>query len=277
MSITLGEFDEMPEYFSLGTGVEKIKFGDLIKIGRHTLLCGDGTERAMLAALFGEHIPVLMVTDPPYGVNFKVRDRKEPATVLAQSATLEDLRVRNDHRASWSRAFYLSGAKVAYVWHAATATDVCMQAMRDGDYEPRQVIIWVKNRAALSRSAYHWRHESSIYAVRFGETANWKGDRKQNTIWEADIPKPSERIHPTQKPTSLYTRPILNHTDEGDVVYDPFAGSGVIFAAAQETGRVALGVEIEPAFCEKIMARMEREYRLKPKVIANVFAIGGNS
>lgn len=254
--------------------MEKIKFGDLIKIGRHTLLCGDSSERAMLAPLFEDWFPVLMVTDPPYGVNFKVRDRKEPSTVLAQEATLEELRIRNDHRASWSRAFYLSQARIAYIWHASTATDVALQAVRDGDYEPRQMIIWAKNRATLSRSAYHWHHESAVYAVRFGETANWKGDRKQTTLWEAEVPLAKDRIHPTQKPIELYTKPILNHTDEGDMVYDPFAGSGVIFAAAQETGRVALGVEIEPLFCEKIIARMESHYRVKARTLGNVFAIG---
>jgi DNA modification methylase len=253
--------------------MDKIKFGDLIKIGKHTLLCGDSTERAMLAPLFGDWQPLLMVTDPPFGVNFKVRDRKEPSTVLAQASTLEDLRIRNDHRASWSKAFHLSQARIAYVWHASSATDVAFQAVRDGDYEPRQAIIWVKNRATLSRSAYHWSHEQAIYAVRFGETANWKGDRKQRTVWQAEVPLLKDRIHPTQKPIELYTRPILNHTEEGDVVYDPFAGSGVIFAAAQETGRVALGVEIEPHFCGKIIERMEQKYRLKAKVVGNVFAI----
>lgn len=252
----------------------QIKFGDLIKIGNHTLLCGDASERAMLASLFGDRLPVLMITDPPYGVNFKVRDRKEPSTVIAKGNTLEDLRIRNDHRVSWSRAFYLSQARIAYVWYAATATDVAIQAMRDGDYEPRQVIIWAKNRATLSRAAYHWKHESCVYAVRFGSTANWKGDRKQVTVWQAEVPLLKDRIHPTQKPIELYTRPILNHTDAGDVVYDPFAGSGVIFAAAQETGRIALGVEIEPHFCGKIIERLEQKYRLKAKVVGNVFAIG---
>jgi DNA modification methylase len=252
----------------------QIKFGDLIKIGNHTLICGDASERAMLAPLFGDRLPVLMVTDPPYGVNFKVRDRQEPSTVIAKGNSLEDLRIRNDHRASWARAFYLSQARIAYVWHAATATDVAIQAMRDGDYEPRQVIIWAKNRATLSRAAYHWKHESCVYAVRFGATANWKGDRKQVTVWQAEVPSAKLRIHPTQKPIELYTRPILSHTDQGDVVYDPFAGSGVMLAAAQETGRVALAVEIEPLFCEKIAARMKFDYGLEAQVLGNVFAIG---
>ncbi|HET9237085.1 MAG TPA: DNA methyltransferase [Oligoflexus sp.] len=80
----------------------------------------------------------------------------------------------------------------------------------------------------------------------------------------------------TQKPIEICTSPILNHTDEGDVIYDPFADSGVIFAALQETGCVALGVEIEPLFCEKFIARLENHYRLKAKVVGKVFAIGGN-
>jgi DNA modification methylase len=148
---------------------------------------------------------------------------------------------------------------------------VALQAIRDGDYEPRQIIVWAKNRATLIRAAYHWRHESCVYAVRFGETANWKGDRKQATLWEAEIPPAKDRIHPTQKPIELYIRPILNHTERGDVIYDPFAGSGVIFAAAQEAGPEAFGVEIEPLFCEKIVARKESRYQLKPKFIGNVF------
>jgi len=229
---------------------QQIRFDDLIKIGQHTLLCGDASERAMLTSLFGNRQQVLMVIDPPYGVNFKVRDRREPATALAQASTPEDLRIRNHHRASWSKAFSLSQARIAYVWHAATATDVAFQAVRDGDFEPRQSIIWSKNRATLSRSAYHWAHEQCIYAVRFGQTANWKGDRKQRTVWPADTPLQKERIHPTQKPIEIYTRPILNHTDVGDVVYDPFAGSGVILVAAQVTGLISLVVEIETAFIE---------------------------
>lgn len=128
-------------------------------------------------------------------------------------------------------------------------------------------------RYRLLRSGNSRKHESCVYAVRFGETANWKGDRKQTTLWEAEIPPAKDRIHPTQKPIELYIRPILNHTERWDVIYDPFAGSGVIFAAAQEAGREAFGVEIEPLFCDKIIARMENQYSLKAKLIGNVFAL----
>jgi DNA modification methylase len=250
-----------------------VKFGDVIKIGPHTLLCGDATEKSMVAQLLGDAIPQLMITDPPYGVKLQVRDRHKANSARVGDNELEDLRVRNDHRANWSKAFYLSRARIAYVWHAATATDVAFQAFRDGDYEPRQAVVWVKNRAALSRAAYHWKHESAIYGVRQFETAHWKGDRKQTTVWEAEVPPAVERIHPTQKPLLLYTKPIENHTDKGDIIYDPFAGSGTIFAAAQETGRIAKAVEIEPAFCQRIMDRMKDQYGLSSKIIGNVFTI----
>jgi DNA modification methylase len=136
----------------------KVNFGDVVRIGNHWLLCGDSTEAPMVKAFLSEE-PRLMVSDPPYGVNYQVRDRKH-ASGRSISADLEDIKIRNDHRTNWSKAFYLSRAQVAYIWHSSTAIDVAIAAVRDGDYQPRQSIIWLKNKHTLSRSAYHWRHES---------------------------------------------------------------------------------------------------------------------
>lgn len=146
-----------------------------------------------------------------------------------------------------------------------------MQALRDGMYNVRQSIIWAKNRMTLSRSAYHWSHESCLYAVRAGETANWQGDRKQRTLWNEPVPEPKERIHPTQKAIGLYLRPINNHTDPKEYVYDPFAGSGVVFAACEETGRRALGIEIDIEYCSRILQRFEDVSRKKTKFVKNIF------
>ncbi|RYZ90031.1 MAG: site-specific DNA-methyltransferase [Proteobacteria bacterium] len=247
-----------------------VNFGDKFQIGRHTLLCGDSTEKAMVSALLEGKEPVLMITDPPYGVKFTVRNRHDAGAKASPAESLEQIRVRNDHRTNWSKSFLLSKARIAYIWHPSSASDMATQAIRDAGYDPRQSIIWLKNRAILSRSAYHWRHESSIYAVKEGETANWKGDRKQTTVWEANVPTPKDRIHPTQKPVCLYTKPIENHTDAGDLIFDPFAGSGTIFAAAEETGREALGIELDQALCEKIIERM-RGLGLETKLIGNIF------
>lgn len=239
-----------------------VKFGDIWQIGKHKLLCGDASEKVMVDELMDGKLPVLMVTDPPYGVNYTTFSRKKANRELNDNdkkKSLEEIKIRNDHRASWSKVFLLSNAQIAYVWHPSSVPDVCMQALRDGMYQVRQSIIWAKNRPALSRSAYHWQHESCLYAVRLGETANWKGDRKQRTLWNEPTPEPKDRIHPTQKPVGLYIRPINNHTDPDDLVYDPFAGSGVVFSACQETGRTGIGVEIEPAYCQKIIKKWQEK------------------
>ncbi len=249
----------------------KVEFGDIIKIGNHRLMCGDSTEEAMVEMFLSDERPRLMVTDPPYGVNFTVRNRKKPQGKVIDGR-LEDIRIRNDHRTNWAKSFFLSQAQIAYVWHSSTAIDVALQAVRDGGYEPRQSIVWLKNRMALSRSAYHWRHETAIYGVRCGATANWLGDRKQTTVWQEDIPEPKSRIHPTQKPIEIYTRPIKNHTTEGEIVYDPFVGSGSLFVAAEHTGRIGYGVEFEEKYCERLITRLEDELKVKSEKIVNIFS-----
>ena len=200
-----------------------------------------------------------------------MRDRKKPHTETKVSDNLQDIRIRNDHRTNWAATFQLSNAQIAYVWHPSTAPDVSIQALRDGNYQPRQTIVWLKNRATLSRAAYHWKHEACIYAVRVGENANWLGDRKQHTVWEANSVEPKHRIHPTQKPIELYLKPIEHHTEKKELVYDPFAGSGVVFSACEELGRTAYGIDLEPHYCEKILERFERETGKTPKLEGNIF------
>ncbi|NRA63473.1 MAG: site-specific DNA-methyltransferase [Pseudobacteriovorax sp.] len=249
----------------------KVKFGDIIKLGEHYLLCGDSSQGAMVSKFLKDVEPRLMITDPPYGVNYQVRDRKKPGNKENVDQDLEEIRIRNDHRTNWSQTFYHAKAQIAYVWYPSTCPDVAIQALRDGMYEPRQTIIWNKNRATLSRSAYHWKHESCLYGVRVGNNANWKGGRKQHTVWDVKGVEPKERIHPTQKPLELYTLPIVNHTDPGEIVYDPFAGSGVIFEACQKSGRIGYGVDLEPAYCRKIVKRIQDQFDIEAEVIGNVF------
>lgn len=254
--------------------MKKVKFGDIWKLGsKHYLMCGDSSEKAMVDAFLGDLVPRLMVTDPPYGVNYTTFDRKKGKRASERDAdkALEEIRIRNDHRTNWSAVFANSKAQIAYVWFPSTVPDVSMQALRDGMYQPRQTIFWLKNRATLSRSAYHWKHESCLYGVRIGEQANWQADRKQTTVWEEKSVEPKKRIHPTQKPVELYTRPIINHTFKNEVVYDPFAGSGVVFIAAEKTGRKAYGIDLEPAYCEKILSRFESETGKKVEFVKNLF------
>ena len=248
-----------------------VKFGDIFKLGDHYLLCGDSSQPAMTKRFLKDVDPRLMVTDPPYGVKYQVRDRKNPENKESINLDLEDIRIRNDHRTNWSASFFNSKAQIAYVWYPSTCPDVAIQALRDGMYEPRQTLIWLKNKATLSRSAYHWKHESCLYGVRVGNNANWFGGRKQHSVWEVKGVESKERIHPTQKPLELYTIPILNHTEPGETVYDPFAGSGVIFSACQKTARIGYGVDLEPSYLKKIIKRFEDEFGIKAEKLSNVF------
>jgi DNA modification methylase len=131
-------------------------------------------------------------------------------------------------------------------------------------FELRQQIIWLKTVAAMSRSAYHWKHEPCWYAVRKGSTARWHGGHDQTTVWEAASPKhimggsqEEKYDHPTQKPVSLYERAIENHTVPGDAVYEPFCGSGTAIIASERLNRTALSLEIEPRFVDVSIERWQ--------------------
>ena len=108
----------------------------------------------------------------------------------------------------------------------------------------RAQIIWAKDRFALSRGHYHWQHEPCWYAVR--KTAHWNGDRSQRTLWQIAAREDQGHGHGTQKPIECMRRPILNHTKRGDLVYDPFLGSGTTLAAAETTQRTCYGLELDP-------------------------------
>ncbi len=124
-------------------------------------------------------------------------------------------------------------------------------------FRTRAQIVWDKGRLIISRGHYHWRHEACWYAVRKGATAGWTGDRKQTTVWQA-AHRRSETGHATQKPILCMERPILNHSNCGDAVYDPFVGSGTTIMACEANGRVALAIELEPSYCAMAIERWEK-------------------
>lgn len=146
--------------------------GELIVLGRHRLLCGDATVDTDVARLLDGTVPVLMVTDPPYGVQYDPawRHRVDPTQRTAVGA------VPNDDRADWTAAMRLFPGEVAYVWHAALRAGTVATALDAAGFAIRSQIIWVKQHFALSRGHYHWAHEPAWYAVRTGATAHWQGE-----------------------------------------------------------------------------------------------------
>ncbi len=145
---------------------------------------------------------------------------------------------------------------MAYVWHAGPRAHHVAVSIEETGFDIRAQIVWAKHRHVISRGAYHVKHEPCWYAVRKGNNANWKGDRKQSTLWTVEHQK-SDTGHGTQKPVEVMRRPILNHTAKGDEVYDPFLGSGTTMIAAETTGRVCYGIEISPAYVDVIVKRWQ--------------------
>jgi DNA modification methylase len=225
------------------------RVGDLWICGQHRLLCGDATSAEVVRSLLGEAKPALMVTDPPYGVDYDPNWR-ERAGLGRQRQTGT---VANDQQVDWSAAYGLFPGDVAYVWHAGVHAAEVAAGLESAGFRVRSQIIWAKQHFALSRGDYHWQHEPCWYAVREGKSANWCGDRTQSTLWQIANLNPfggSEEEatgHGTQKPLELMRRPILNNSVRGDIIYDPFLGSGTTLIAAQSTERICYALDIDPA------------------------------
>lgn len=228
--------------------------GDLWILGPHRLICGDATDAVTVARVLGGVMPHLMVTDPPYGVAYDPAWRNQAGA----ARTKRTGKVLNDDRADWRAAWALFPGDVAYVWHGALhATTVAESLMATG-FAIRSQIIWAKERLVLSRGDYHWQHEPCWYAVREKATGHWSGDRKQTTLWQ--IPSRDQdaaTVHGTQKPVDCMRRPMLNNSSPGQVVYEPFCGSGTTIIAAETCGRHCHAVELDPPYVDVALARWQ--------------------
>lgn len=248
--------------------------GDLWLLGPHRVLCGDATSAEVVARLLGENQPRLMVTDPPYGIELdsEWRDRAglngrgaaQPSYMKKRTEGHTETTISGDTRADWSEAFALvPSLEVAYVWHASKFTREVLDGLLQIGFEHHQQIIWDKERAVLTRTLYWFQHEPCWFVRK--RNAPWFGKAGENsTIWSSPSPKfimggsdEDKLNHPTQKPVELMRRPILNHLRRGEVVYDPFLGSGTTLAAAQLTERVCCGIELDPKFIDVIVQRWQ--------------------
>jgi DNA modification methylase len=228
--------------------------GDLWRLGRHRLLCGDATSAADVARLLGGTQPHLMVTDPPYGVNYEPEWRNQAGV----SATMRTGKVANDDRADWRAAWALFPGDVAYIWHAGVHARTVIESLEAAGFIIRSQIVWAKPRLVLGRGDYHWQHEPCLYAVRKGATGHWQGARDQTTLWSIGAgPEDIATVHGTQKPVECMRRPMLNNSEAGEAIYEPFCGSGTSIIAAEVTGRVCLAIEISPAYCDVVLERWQ--------------------
>jgi len=251
-SPSLTDPDDVPEV------AEAIcQLGDVWTLGRHRLVCGDATSEVDVSLCLAGVRPHLMVTDPPYGVDYDPTWRSDPSVAAAirhpkKGAVGE---VTNDYTADWREAWALYPGEVAYVWHAGNKAHVVAESLMVTGFELRSQIIWAKHRFVLGRGHYHPQHEPCWYAVR--GVGHWQGDRTQSTLWQLGAHQRSETGHSAQKPVECMRRPIENNSSPGQAVYDPFVGSGTTIIAAEMTGRSCHAIEISPQYCDVAITRWQ--------------------
>lgn len=232
--------------------------GDLWLLGKNRLLCGDSTDADDVETSLGGARPQLMVTDPPYGVDYDPDWRNQR---MRSDGSPSDGRaiglVTNDELADWRKAYALFEGDVAYAWSAGLRSTMAVAGLEAAGFEIRAQIIWAKNNIVIGRGHYHFQHEPCWYAVRKGKTGHWQGARDQSTLWEIDKPTKSETGHSTQKPIECMKRPMENNSKTGDWVYDPFIGSGTSIIAAEMIHRKAIGIEVDPAYVDVAVQRWQ--------------------
>jgi DNA modification methylase len=237
--------DEIPE-----PPVDPItKPGDLWTLGDHRLLCGDSTkpedvERLMAGAKAG-----MMVTDPPYGVDY---DGGQANAKKREKLSGDD--TTEVFNAGLSAALNAVPSGPWYIWHAGRYAEPVYAAIRKCGFDVRALIVWNKLKAHYGAPSAHYcqKHEPCLYAVR--DSAGFCGPSNEVTVWDIEQPHRNEH-HPTQKPIICMARAIRNHDAES--VYDPFLGSGTTLIAAEQLGRKCYGMEISPQYCDVIVKRWE--------------------
>jgi DNA modification methylase len=210
--------------------------------------------------------PHLMVTDPPYGVEYEAdwrnKAKRADGSVIGGKAVGQ---VLNDDKADWREAWALFPGDVAYVWHAGVYSPTVADSLNACEFDLRALIVWAKNRMVIGRGHYHHAHEPCWYAVRKKGTGHWAGDRKQTTLWEIDTPRKSETGHSTQKPVECMKRPIENNSSPGQAVYEPFSGSGTTIIAGEMTGRCVHAIELNPTYVDVAVKRWQ-DFTGKPAI-----------
>lgn len=243
----------------------KAKRGDIYRLGRHRLMCGDSTLIDDVQKLVNGMPIDLFLTDPPYNIDYTGK-------------TKDALKIENDKMDAESFREFLatvfSNAKTVmkpgasfYIWHADSEGYNFRGACLDAGFEVRQCLIWKKQSIVLGRQDYQWIHEPCLYGWNDGASHSWYSDRKQSTVLQFDRPTKSE-IHPTMKPIALFDYQIKNSSKSGDAVLDLFNGSGTTIMACEQNGRNAYCMELDPKYVDAAIERWE-EFTGEKAVLLN--------
>lgn len=232
--------------------------GDLWQLGEHRLLCGDSTNREDLARLMEGEQAALLATDPPYLVDYQQEGWDAFDDDQQGAAFFTD----------WLRTAleYCVERVPVYQWHASRRQALVEQGWRANGLLLHQTIIWVKSRAVPTRSHFMWQHEPCFYGWREGHMP--EHDRRpplgEKSVWPIDQAGQLDGIHPTQKPLAVFERPMRWHTRAGEVVLEPFSGSGSQLIAAEQTKRRCRALELAPEYCDAALRRWRRLVQVEP-------------
>ena len=225
------------------------KSGDLWLLGNHRLLCGDSTKEESYTLLMNGKKANLVVTDPPYNVNYQGTAGKIKNDNLENDKFYQFL---FDAFTCMEKA--MADDASIYVFHADTEGLNFRKAFADAGFYLSGTCIWKKQSLVLGRSPYQWQHEPCLFGWKKNGKHQWYSDRKQTTIWEFDKPK-KNGDHPTMKPVPLIAYPIKNSSMSNCIVLDPFGGSGSTLIACEQTNRICHTIELDEKYCDVIVKR----------------------
>lgn len=245
------------------------KPGDVWVMGGHRLMCGDSGNADAVATLMAGERAVMMQTDPPYGVSHVATKDGIPRSGFSNMAERWE-HIKNDDLQDEALQDFLFGAfrtardialcenAAWYLWHAyLTQGFFAAAAAAAADVLLHRQIIWRKPSFVLTRSGmYHWQHEPCFYGWRRGHPPPWYGDKSQTSVWE--IGRDRDAVHPTQKPVALWQPGISNHTRQGEILYEPFSGSGSQIIAAEQTGRRCYAMDLSPQYVDVAVRRWQQ-------------------
>lgn len=252
-------------------GEVRVEEGQVWALGDHVLLCGDSTNVEHVKLVMGGEKAMLMATDPPYVVNYKggshpgAKEKKRTTRDKDWSEDYFDAEI--SEAVPFFKAFLATAVAEAiepcaavYIWHASLRQPELSVALRSLGFLIHQQIIWVKTRAVLTYSHYQWQHEPCLYGWLEGNKPKLVPPPEATTVWAIGsvIEDGVSGVHPTQKPLETIERPIQYHTIPGDLLFEPFGGSGTALIAAERTGRRCRLIEKAPKFCEVILRRWEQ-------------------
>lgn len=232
----------------------KAALGDIYQLGRHRLMCGDSTNKAHIELLMDGEKADLLITDPPYNVNY-------------EGKTEAALKIKNDNKTASEFYDFLRSAFSSvydnlkegasfYVWYASSEVINFVNSLVDSQFMVKQELIWLKNSFVLGRQDYHWQHEPCLYGWKKDGSHRWYGDRKQTTVLDFDKPI-ANKEHPTMKPIPLFDYQIKNSSKKGDKILDIFGGSGTTMIACEQNDRQAYLMELDPKYVDVIINRWE--------------------